>query len=113
MTDTDKELFELCKRVYELRGWETGEWFGLPTGKHGKGEAAFYTSDYLLEKLPKSRGDFPDDTWLCLEPIAQNKWAASYRKGVAHPTIDKWADTPIKALLKLVIALHGAGELEI
>ena len=96
------ELFELCKEVYRRIG--LGE--DLPMYEDGKGipyhDVPLYTSDYLLDKLPlgeninmffyRSKGGL----WLF-------QWTGRNLSGSS--------DTPLKALLKLTIALHDAGEI--
>lgn len=119
-TDTNQasELFELCKEVYELTGWNNKEkmyWkrlidddsqvkllnYGQITTRDGAMVCPLYTSDHLLEKLPDVAVEQFNDEWL----------ASSGRddKGSDYGTL---ADTPLKALLKLTIALSEAGELK-
>lgn len=108
----DKELFELCKRVYEATGW-TGThhvWHndttispvacGYEEVKHAVHFIPLYSSDYLLEKLPWST--------VCSGPN-QGMFGA-WMNGQPKSTFNE-ADTPLKALLKLTLALHEAGEL--
>ena len=133
-TDTNQasELFELCKEVYKLtrlghpitdfeRGivihWDDGQMFDFPTDELDIEEyiAPLYTSDYLLEKL--------QDTVFVVRLFAmsdefvekRNEKAAycvSYRKMWGDFTQNIYADAPLKALLKLTIALSEAGELK-
>lgn len=64
----DLELFELCKEVYKMTGWQIDNpsFFGLQysgspyetdvhitTDPSADFKSPLYTSDYLLEKLPK------------------------------------------------------------
>lgn len=111
-TDTNQasELYELCKEVYErFPDWVVTEYPSdwimteAPNNRGGLNKACpLYTSDYLLEKLNEL-------------PFAVNvhnlnsKWMAAYQLGAF--TEPKFADTPLKALLKLTIALSEAGEL--
>jgi len=115
----DNELFELCKQVYEKTGWKdtlqcvwNGQ-FSQPSEEMLKyaqdtGYARYspaYTSDYLLEKLPKG---------IAVHHFDSGDYGAYfYRKGrtVAGLEDPFRADTPIKALLKLTLALSEAGEL--
>lgn len=106
----DKELFELCKRVYEATGW-TGThhvWHndttispvacGYEEVKHAVHFIPLYSSDYLLGRLPSEQYE-------TLQLIkAKNYW----RAGVGQMGSET-SDTPLKALLKLTIALHDAG----
>ncbi len=122
-TDTNQasELFELCKEVYKRTEWEDvrdfyhendtfdeetqtfkrNGIFSIVERKRADYNTPLYTSDYLLEKLP--------------QPLTLRKksysFEASIRKGNrVYPSAD--ADTPLKALLKLTIALSEAGELK-
>lgn len=112
----DNELSELCKEVYEKTGWDKsteiirkyslnkvpsvftrppkGMELGVLSGTI-EWQAPLYTSDYLLQKLPKK-------TWIKHSEL----WVANL--GRLHLT----SDTPLKALLKLTLALHQAGELK-
>lgn len=105
----DKELFELCKRVYEATGWENDPYKKhinkAEKYEHRYGESAIYTSDYLLEKLPRSYDGYP----VTVGSIGENDWQAWYYNEDGN--IQQIADTPLKALLKLTLALKEAGEL--
>lgn len=113
----DPELFELCKEVYKRTGWETGQpgYYRENEVVGTSSEGSFlktatnretlplYSSDYLLEKLP-----FP--TELGRDSFA---WIGKWEQGAGSaPKRQVWerANTPLKALLKLVIALHEAGD---
>jgi hypothetical protein len=106
MNEQQKELYDLRHKVYMLTGWEPEpDLQGIAV----TGRSPLYTSDYILEKLPGNIGD----NWLRLAPIADNTWSAYYvQSGVKTMRQDEWSDTPLKALLKLTIALHDAGELK-
>lgn len=138
-TQADTELFELCKEVYErFPEWKkTGHWFFEQDNQPGladqkwlptitcDSEAAMhndypyfeaevcplYTSDYLLEKLPRK---IHRDAWLNLYPMDRggNDWGASYDTDNDENLGFVFADTPLKALLKLTLALHESGELK-
>ena len=128
----DNELFELCKDVYERTG--------LAISKSDKGEVGSYdsrikyygvdgfmqdspfkdsipqySSDYLLEKLPVKVVKDERSHWFSLYPLdSQGYWGAGYTDENSPSNLDiygVWDNTPLKALLKLVIALHDAGEL--
>ena len=128
MTDTDQasELFELCKEVYGRTGWADGDsslqwWlkYFYAEGKHdlklvrvedekeiGKYDVPLYTSDYLLEKLPY---------WVSV--TKEGKYAAipkghQYSAQIVNEAPVIYSNTPLKALLKLTIALSEAGELK-
>ncbi|RYF29599.1 MAG: hypothetical protein EOO17_00855 [Chloroflexi bacterium] len=127
----DNELFKLCEDVYKrcpdwyMKGsnlhnpqawWSIdGELMPQPADSHNlrwnQIVAPLYTSDYLLEMLPQ----YTDAKHrLTLQPVAElGRWAASYddtnRKEDRHGVHS--ADTPLKALLKLCLALKDAGEL--
>ena len=128
----DEELHQLCKEVYKRTGWETGEWTNnsgdyvshasdlIEAGIH----FPLYTSDYLLEKLPRylrlqrDDMDYPQKFAFKLRASTKdtNNWRAGYyntpkKQVFQNLSIDCHADTPLKALLKLTIALSEAGEL--
>lgn len=116
----DNELFELCKKVYERTkdtwGW-TDEMQWIEVNHFGEvsifpkwrslsdnsaevqKHAPLYTSDYLLEKLPQGVS------------VYKEQLAYAYNAGL--PKVERQvSDTPLKALLKLTIALHESGELK-
>lgn len=105
----DTELFELCKEVYERTKWVFGnedDVFDYPhqtEGKHERFVSPLYTSDYLLEKLQPRNPviNFHSKLWGATCYDSPNVNGSSWVE----------ADTPLKALLKLTIALHEAGEL--
>ena len=124
VTDTNQasELYELCKEVYELTGW-IGTlqviWNDQVTVVEPYVErwaqeekyanyAPLYTSDYLLEKLPR---------YIYLQQSADGKsWGASQLQPTelrtaenAYQSINTSAVTPLKALLKLTLKLHEKG----
>ncbi len=123
MTDTNQasELFELCKKVYELTSWKDTH-SRLDDGNHtirnegnevllGSKQVPLYTSDYILEKLPR---EIRNQT---IEVVAYgDHWEAAYseaRDALWDTAIKSHAaDTPLLALLKLTIALSEAGELD-
>ncbi len=78
-----------------------------------EGLTPLYTSDYLLEKLPHYSPTAIHR--LTLQPVANHgMWAASYddtNRRESSVGVHS-ADTPLKALLKLTIALSEAGELK-
>ena len=106
----DEELFELCKEVYErfpewepkdrylmqfkdnpvsVWSWSNAQWM--------EDRTPLYTSDYLLEKLPPTvvaRGE---------------SFSTATRVKANAPLIGEESDTPLKALLKLTLALDDAG----
>ena len=107
----DNELFELSKKVYGATAWHNGKWMGYYTG------VPLYTSDYLLEKLPKMFvGDHEDgegEFWLALFP-EKDHWTACYPldSDEYHIRHSVHSDTPLKSLLKLTLALSESGELK-
>lgn len=127
----DEELFELCKEVYERTGWEHIDlkfWlrYNYPESEYeykleevddlkrvGKLDVPLYTSDYLLEKLPRSNDLFDEPCILAVTQYDSSQWQASYigytSDNLMQPHISEIADTPLKALLKLTIALSEAG----
>lgn len=123
MTIASEELFELCKRVYEATGWDdTQNGYYNINGKepllydkdnfdiHKEpwwGQMAYlspaYTSDYLLEKLPRSVENNYKPT---LTPVVQKDWRAAYDSDDGFVWRSEYSDTPLKALLKLTLKLH-------
>lgn len=111
----DNKLFELCKAVYEKTGWNDlsndAPWYT----KHGVvgykrlGIAPLYTSDYLLDKLPRYILVYKTATY------ERGKTIETVFRTESNQTANEvfYSDTPLKALLKLTLALAEAGELPI
>ena len=107
MTNQASELFELCREVYEKTGWKPTDW------QHGDEDGQpLYTSDYLLEKLPSPLIFNENDCAIEVRRTKKDKymWSANIRHSFGQ-YFKQIADTPLKALLKLTIALSEAGEL--
>lgn len=124
----DKELYELCKEVYEKTGWKNthhlilhlvtpgvkdsehiGEWHNNGDFDEEDGAYPLYTSDYILEKLPKGiKGNY-----LNIFSAGISSWYALYGRTTTAKDTGLYGecDTPLKSLLSLTIALHEAGEL--
>lgn len=123
----DEELFKLCKEVYERTGLKTEEAYGKAlTVGNGSADwydikapwdvfeqtealengyefiAPAYTSDYLLEKLEKLQGNTELST-------VNEKWRAAFTNFTNSIRKGAYEETPLKALLKLTIALDDAG----
>lgn len=98
----DNELYELCKEVYKRTGGWGIEEKALTDHKlwHPEYSIPIYTSDYLLEKLPNT---------VELKKRDDGSYSGLMPSIVGRLTL---ADTPLKALLKLTIALSEAGELK-
>lgn len=141
MSDSDRELFELCNDVYKrFPEWNNTldggyRWCLMPDGKYdtfrlsdaeiypaGYREAWFagvpvYTSDYIFGNLPayiNSEGR----KWffiLCRE-ISGSQWQTGfetiYEEKFNEAIYNVSARTPLTALLRLVVALHEGGELK-
>ncbi len=110
----DNELFELCKEVYGLTHWRLSiserpveywvqhddEWdleYGVVGIPVDGGVVPLYTSDYLLEKLHDAT------------PTKEHSICLDYFKGTCEAMgygLRASSGTPLKALLKLTIALH-------
>jgi len=89
----DKELFELGEQVFKRLGW-------VHHTRFVDGKMVYeFTSDYLLEKLPKGVS------------VVKEQLTDNYNAGLPRVT-RLVSDTPLKALLKLTLALHEAGELK-
>lgn len=126
MTIASRELFELCRQVYEATGWTMDKapmfhnvagglavisWEDYYSGKYTSVPPypiPLYTSDYLLEKLPKV-------LWLNSTTSAKLFMDATGHFGgfmfyyALTGGVIKClgeADTPLKALLKLTLELH-------
>ena len=132
MTNQASELYELCKEVYERTGWEDvrdfyhendtfdeetqtfkrNGIFSIVERKRADYNTPLYTSDYILKKLPVhiDRGVRAKHLLVYEEtiyPYTENCYRALYEKS----EYQEYSDTPLKALLKLTIALSEAGEL--
>lgn len=133
----DKEVYELCKQVYEATKWVDEDWKqpymyiieGETEIKYSPSwfshlsfsvknpikfeKVPLYTSDYLLEKLPKKLRIMEVTYWLTLSPMDKNDWGVSYEHDdtLTYSDTFHFANTPLKALLKLCLALKDAGEL--
>ena len=104
---------ELCMEVYEKTGWKPTDW------QHGyEGGQPLYTSDYLLEKLPEYVIEYDSyyeqdiSNYLCVKKVPNGYVALYDGLSIAHKVKLQRTDTPLKALLKLTIALSEAGELK-
>ncbi|MFF6951791.1 hypothetical protein ACFZAD_24425 [Streptomyces iakyrus] len=103
-SDVSHELFELSMNVLGRTGWK-GE------ASETLSDMPHYTSDYLLEKLPRVIGNRN----LTVQNVPlPNEWCASYDlfDDSSNTEFETFGSTPLKALLKLTIALHEAGELK-
>lgn len=128
----DKELFELCKAVYERLKWDDDslrhklgdDIYDRPLHQSDTDDEhpedsyhPLYTSDYLFGVLPPVILD-PDDKifkhiqmWINGDGTAN----AGYVEPYAHDDKVAYAQKSSemrKTLLKLALALHKAGELE-
>ena len=137
----DNELFELCKQVYEATGWKDTDrtfkrlmamnglkwkdWFIADYNNGvwndvGEQSIPHYTSDYLLEKLPPAlwlevSGEGQQVGLLALNMQGNGEVISVYEipyDKEFRGSYSNRADTPLKALLKLVIALDNAGQLK-
>lgn len=132
----DNELFELCKEVYKRTGWkDTHDVIDFYEGKYtvqkdcsgyvdpfknGVYWSPLYTSDYLLKKLPPAIWDETLDGTKVVCLLTINMQGSGEAIAVYTIPYDEQfrgaysntADTPLKALLKLTIALDEAGELK-
>jgi hypothetical protein len=127
----DNELFDLCKEVYKRtkwwypmtesheyytnfnprdkhdRTWRVKRYFG-PKDKTGEQMFPLYTSDYLLEKLPGIRIDVWNDGHVIIKKQLHDGVPENVERKYGD-TVKVEADTVLKALLKLVLALNDAG----
>ena len=139
-TNQASELFELCKEVYRRTEWrdtlavyeqtdsiplgepyiaypELERRYGLWGTQELKKRTPLYTSDYLLGKLPNKLihdcDEYADATFYFVLNQGEEGWYTCYALNGGTKEL-RWltkADTPLKALLKLTIALSEAGEL--
>jgi hypothetical protein len=118
MDGQDKDsLFELCKEVYKRTKWNDNSL------KHEIYEdyrpdldisVPIYTSDYLLEKLNGFGFMDGPSEGINLKPHNNHGWGwLAYIPGYAYRYGGDenvgFADTPLKAILKLVLALDKEG----
>ena len=110
---SENELYELCKEVYKLTKWDNYCEYWSFGGEYTVNKdlmtsievqtaiIPLYTSDYLLEKLPPT-------------VIARGKAFSTATRiaATSKQLVGAEADTPLKSLLKLTLALHEAGELK-
>lgn len=123
MSNQASELFELCKKVYELTEWgdmqnRSHTWTKINEKNKPQSLCPLYTSDYLLEKLPEYVIEYDSyyeqdiSNYLCVMKVPDGYVALYDGLSLAHKVKVQRADTPLKALLKLTIALSEAGELD-
>ena len=131
-TDTNQaSLFELCKEVAKRTDWlcdedESDFYFYWEANEGGdfsiryRNECPYYskdeyyplyTSDYLLAKLPKTLKHHEHYDYLTLWSDSETDWNAAYELDNDCENFDTAGVSPLKALLKLTIALSEAGEL--
>lgn len=128
MTNQASELFELCKKVYELTGWTDTDYYWHEDGKalytpaHSEVKkfsyyvCPLYNSDDLLGKLPPVVQDSYDkkfrhiQMWINGDGEAIACYVEPYDKEF-RGAYTASSDSMLKALLKLTIALSEAGEL--
>lgn len=120
----DNELFELCKEVYEKTGWDyrtgalndKGAAF-TPEGRLTNaytGQYPLYNSDYLADKLPSAidwEGHYEN---LYYRKWSDNTYSAYYadEDGYTLTSLHVAAETLVKTLLKLTLALVDANQLK-
>lgn len=131
----DKELFDLCKQVYEATGWGLVlgmlhfDADGIKTMRSYRDGIAFtkgctplYTSDYLLEKLPPALWVYSSKEGRKLVHLlniarqGDGNSVALYEIPYDEEfrgAYQSRSETTLKALLKLTLALHEAGELKL
>ena len=121
----DNECFELCKEVYKRTGWKQepdisylykywdnhDELCVISIEEADDTLIPAYTSDYLLEKLPVNEDVGEDIGYLVAVKEDIDSYQVSYDYGKVGDFMEI-SDTPLKALLKLTIALSEAGELK-
>jgi len=106
----DNELFELCKEVHEHLAWDghLADWGDSKLDSYGQ-LVPKYNSDYLLEKLPsgvcvqKDSAMMGEKQFYVAAMVYFKGTPKEYRLNCGDKT------SPLKALLKLVLALNDAG----
>jgi hypothetical protein len=124
MSDKNDELRELCAKVYEVTIWDDDSlrhWLGDEIfdrrlfqsdtdDEHPESSyCPLYTSDYILVNLPNGiKGNY-----INIFNAGINSWYALYGRTTTAKDTGLYGEssTPLKALLKLTIALDNAGEL--
>ncbi|MDB5422554.1 MAG: hypothetical protein JWR59_2501 [Brevundimonas sp.] len=111
MTTTDNELYELCKNIHDVTRWEPKS---LETHYFQDNDTPLYISDYLLEKLPYEVSVHVAGLEVTSNGLGDSRnWLGEWVSGSGKKRINSGiADTPLKALLKLTLAVHKAGELK-
>lgn len=114
----DTELFDLCKEVYKrFPEWNNTDirfgngdmsWIKRKGADMKTTDIPLYTSDYILEKLVIANLK----TELGIKQVHLIKEDdGNYRAFCPYVTNVGYADTPLKALLKLVIVLDDINQL--
>lgn len=104
MSNVDTELFELCKQVYKRTGWDDLPLSQRYDAYEGDGiedeyiRIPAYNVEYILQRLPKPRMTLRNTS---------DGWTAYY--DTLGEGLPQYESTPLKALLKLTIALDDAG----
>lgn len=111
----NRDLFELCREVNEFLPDYNNELYRMDS--HDGlvvrwGTIPLYTSDYLLEKLPATIGRYGTKQYLRMAKTDKGYSFCYMNYLDLVPELEHSANTPLKALLKLTIALHEAGELK-
>ena len=133
MTKVDTELFDLCRKVYEVTGWnmpkssrnrwllDRGSYISQvqikPKAPAEYKVAPLYTSDYLLEKLAvyfeiTDNGHIESEEVILISREASTPDGDATWMAMKHPnnkTIKAYSTSPLKALLKLCIKLKKEG----
>lgn len=125
MTNQASELYRLCKDVYRRTKWDDyceywsfgGEYTvdkdSMTSIETQTAIIPLYTTDYLLEKLSAITDHVSVQRSNKISIDASNdekgNWYAHY--WFKSRRVQVKSDTPLKALLKLTIALSEAGEL--
>lgn len=115
----DQEVLDLCKQVYEATGWvvpslKPFDSSGDPYTTHyinGVFQTYVYTSDYLLDKLPK---ELHRDGIIHLITVGAkygDEFKANYvsASGYLYLFLEPEGNTPCEALLRLTLALDKEG----
>ena len=124
VTGVARRSMMMCKQVYEATGWsqeadisllykywdDYDELCVISIDDADDELVPAYTSDYLLEKLPKKIKRDSSTGWLVLSPMdSQGAWSVGYEPDHTEHIDDypmEWGESPVAALLRLTLKLH-------
>lgn len=105
------ELFDLCKEVYDITGWQSPQlavrWFD-----EGHPYTPIYSTDYLIDKLTERNGRTGLTLYHVHSTMSYEAFYAGkfFEYGTKTQHWDTQGSTPLEALLRLVIEVHKQGD---